>query len=160
MNCVSSPSNDFSEACIDGKAGNVVVCGKFSIPSLIDLSPSVISIAVAFCVSVIGLKNFDRSVYNCCSPVLSLSRLSRIFFLVSKYSFTIKSLLTGSLIFNKRANMALDRSPDFLRLLLTIFFFCRLQGRIYKNFFKSVQCKKPPFTNTMFIDRSKFQKQF
>ena len=24
----------------------------------------------------------------------------------------------------------------------------------------SVQCKKPPFTNTMFIDRSKFQKQF
>ena len=24
----------------------------------------------------------------------------------------------------------------------------------------SVQCKKPPFTNTMFIDRSKFQEQF
>ena len=23
-----------------------------------------------------------------------------------------------------------------------------------------VQCKKPPFTNTMFIDRSKFQEQF
>ena len=39
-------------------------------------------------------------------------------------------------------------------------FFCRLQRRIYKNFFMSVQCKKPPFTNTMFIDRSKFQKQF
>ena len=24
----------------------------------------------------------------------------------------------------------------------------------------SVQCKKPPFTNTMFIDKSKFQEQF
>ena len=24
----------------------------------------------------------------------------------------------------------------------------------------SVQCKKPPFTNTMFINRSKFQEQF
>ena len=24
----------------------------------------------------------------------------------------------------------------------------------------SVQCKKPPFANTMFIDRSKFQEQF
>ena len=23
-----------------------------------------------------------------------------------------------------------------------------------------LQCKKPPFTNTMFIDRSKFQEQF
>ena len=55
--------------------------------------------------------------------------------------------------------MALDRSPDFLRLLLPIFF-CRFQRRIYKNFFMSVQCKKPPFTNTMFIDRSKFQEQF
>ena len=59
---------------------------------------------------------------------------------------------------NKRAKMALDRSPDFLRLLWP-FFFC-FQRRIYKNFFMSVQCKKPPFTNTMFIDRSKFQKQF
>ena len=29
--------------------------------------------------------------------------------------------------------------------------------RIYKNFFMSVQCKKLSFTNTMFIDRSKFQ---
>ena len=42
---------------------------------------------------------------------------------------------------------ALDRSPDFLRLLSPIFF-CRFQRRIYKNFFMSVQCKKPPFTNT------------
>ena len=56
--------------------------------------------------------------------------------------------------------MALDRSPDFLRLLLPIFFFCPFQRRIYENFFMSVQCKKPPFTNTMFIDRSKFQEQF
>ena len=40
------------------------------------------------------------------------------------------------------------------------FFFGRFQRRIYKNFFMSVQCKKPPFTNTMFIDRSKFQEQF
>ena len=39
-------------------------------------------------------------------------------------------------------------------------FFCRFQRRIYKNFLMSVQCKKPPFTNTMFIDRSKFQEQF
>ena len=45
----------------------------------------------------------------------------------------------------------LDRSPDFLRLLLPIFFFFFFFGRfqrIYKNFFMSVQCKKPPFTNT------------
>ena len=34
--------------------GNVMACGRFSIPSLIGLSPSVISLAVAFCVSVIG----------------------------------------------------------------------------------------------------------
>ena len=40
------------------------------------------------------------------------------------------------------------------------FFFCRFQRRISKNFFMSVQCKKPPFTNTIFIDRSKFQEQF
>ena len=60
---------------------------------------------------------------------------------------------------NKRAKMALDRSPDFSTLLKP-FFFCRFQRRIYKNFFMSVQCKKPPFTNTMFIDRSKFQEQF
>ena len=40
------------------------------------------------------------------------------------------------------------------------FFFCRFQRRIYKNFFMSVLCKKPSFTNTMFIDRSKFQEQF
>ena len=43
---------------------------------------------------------------------------------------------------NMRAKMALDRSPDFLRLLWPIFFFFfgRFQRRIYKNF----------------IDRSKF----
>ena len=35
--------------------GNVIACGRFSIPSLIGLSPSVISLVVAFCVSVIGL---------------------------------------------------------------------------------------------------------
>ena len=62
-------------------------------------------------------------------------------------------------MYNKRAKMALDRSPDFLRLLLP-FFFCRFQRRIYKNFFMSVQCKKPQFTDTMFTDRSKFQEQF
>ena len=39
-------------------------------------------------------------------------------------------------------------------------FLCRFQRRIYKNFFMSVQYNKPPFTNTMFIDRSKFQEQF
>ena len=61
---------------------------------------------------------------------------------------------------NKRAKMALDRSPDFLRLALANFFFGHFQRRIYKNFFMSVQCKKPPFTYTMFIDRSKFQEQF
>ena len=55
--------------------------------------------------------------------------------------------------------MAMDRSPDFLRLLYQIFL-CRFQRRIYKNFLMSVQCKKPPFTNTMFIERSKFQEQF
>ena len=95
MNCVSSPFNGFSKAYIDGYAGNVIA----SIPSLIGLSSSVISFVVAFCVSVIGLKNFERSVCNSNSPVLSLSRLSRIFFLRSRYSFTIKSLLAGSLIF-------------------------------------------------------------
>ena len=41
----------------------------------------------------------------------------------------------------------------FFRLLkLIFFFFCRFQRRIYKNFLMSVQCKKPPLTNTMFID--------
>ena len=39
-------------------------------------------------------------------------------------------------------------------------FFCHFQRRIYKNFCMSVQCKKPPFTGTMFTDRSKFQEQF
>ena len=68
MYCVSSPSNGFSEACIDGYAGNVIACGRFLIPSLIGLNPSVISLVVAFCVSVIGLKNFERWVCNCCSP--------------------------------------------------------------------------------------------
>ena len=61
---------------------------------------------------------------------------------------------------DKKAKMALDRSPDFLRLLKPFFFFCPFQRRMYKNFLMSVQCKKPPFTNTMFIDRSKFQEQF
>ena len=57
--------------------------------------------------------------------------------------------------------MALDPSPDFLDCSSQFFFFfCRFQRRIYKNFFTSVQCKRPPFTNTMFIDRSKFQEQF
>ena len=35
--------------------GNLIACGRFLIPSLMGLSPSVISLAVAFCVSVIGL---------------------------------------------------------------------------------------------------------
>ena len=48
----------------------------------------------------------------------------------------------------------------FFEIALASFFFSRFQRRIYKNFFMSVQCKKPPFTNTMFIDRSKFQEQF
>ena len=99
MNCVSSPSNGSSKACIDGYAGNVIACGSFSMPSLIGLSSSVISFVVVFCVSVIGLKNFERSVCKYCSPVLSESRLQRIFFLRSRYSFTIESLLAGSLIF-------------------------------------------------------------
>ena len=30
----------------------------------------------------------------------------------------------------------------------------------FKNFFMSVKCKKPPFTRAMFLDRSKFCKQF
>ena len=47
----------------------------------------------------------------------------------------------------------------FFEFALAIFFFCRFQRRIYKNFFMSVQCKKPPFINAMFIDRSKFQEQ-
>ena len=46
----------------------------------------------------------------------------------------------------------------FFEIALAIF--SCFQRRIYKNFFMSVQCKKPPFTNTMFIDRSKFQEQF
>ena len=87
----SSSSSSFPIGC--------VACGRFPIPSLIGLSSSVISLAVAFCVSVIGLKIFERSDCNCCYPVLSLRKLPRIFFLSSKNSFTIKSLLTGSLIF-------------------------------------------------------------
>ena len=59
-------------------------------------------------------------------------------------------LLTGirclPLTLNKRAKMALDRSPEFFKP----FFSCHFQRRIYKNFFMSVQCKKPPFTNTGF----------
>ena len=80
------------------------------------------------------------------------------FFVMLHFTCTCVKFFTKS-VQNKRAKMALDRSPDFLRLLLPIFF-CRFQRRIYKNFFMSVQCKKPPFTNTMFIDRSKFQEQF
>ena len=49
--------------------------------------------------------------------------------------------------------------PWFFEIALANFF-CRFQRRIYKNFLMSVQCKKPPFTNTMFIDRSKVQEQF
>ena len=40
-----------------------------------------------------------------------------------------------------------------IALAIFFFFFCRFQRNIYKNFLMSVQCKKPPFTNTMFIDR-------
>ena len=47
----------------------------------------------------------------------------------------------------------------FFEIAVAIFS-CRFQRKIYKNFFMSVQCKKPPSTNTMFIDRSKFQEQF
>ena len=32
--------------------------------------------------------------------------------------------------------------------------------RFFKNFFMSVECKKPPFTTAMFIEGSKFRKQF
>ena len=60
---------------------------------------------------------------------------------------------------NKRAKMALIAHLIFLDCS-SQFFCCRFQRRIYKNFFMSVQCKKPPFTNTMFIDKSKFQEQF
>ena len=48
MYCVSIPSDGSSKACIDGKAGNAIACGRFSMPSLIGLSPSVISLVVAF----------------------------------------------------------------------------------------------------------------
>ena len=40
----------------------------------------------------------------------------------------------------KRAKMALDRSPEFLRGLEPNFF-GRFQRRIYKNFFMSTYCK-------------------
>ena len=59
MFSVSSPSNGSLEASIDGYAGNVIACcGSSLIPYLIGLSSSVISLAVAFCVSVKGSKNF------------------------------------------------------------------------------------------------------
>ena len=32
--------------------------------------------------------------------------------------------------------------------------------RIFKNFFMSLQCKKPPFTRAMFMDGSKFRQHF
>ena len=58
--------------------------------------------------------------------------------------------------------MALNRSPDFFRLLWLIFlffffFFVAFREEFTRISFVSVQCKKPPFTNTMFIDRSRFQ---
>ena len=36
----------------------------------------------------------------------------------------------------------------------------RFRRRFFKNFFMSICCKKPPFTRTMFMDGSKFRKQF
>ena len=48
----------------------------------------------------------------------------------------------------------------FFEIALANFFWSLSEKNFYKNFFMSIQCKKPPFTNTMFIDRSKFQEQF
>ena len=52
--------SSFSDASPDASprscvGGNVIACGRFSMLSLIGLSPSVISLAVAFCVLVIDL---------------------------------------------------------------------------------------------------------
>ena len=67
----------------------------------------------------------------------------------------------GSFFFLKREGQDGPGSLTwFFEIALAIFLGGRFQRRIYKNFFMSVQCKKPPFTNTMFIDRSKFQEQF
>ena len=51
MCCDSSSPDSSPRGCVDG---NVIACDRFSMPSLIGVSPSVISL-VAFCVSVIGL---------------------------------------------------------------------------------------------------------
>ena len=54
--------------------------------------------------------------------------------------------------------MALDRSPEFLRLPQPFFFvpfreeFTRISLCLYS-------ASSPPLTNTMFIDRSEFRKQ-
>ena len=36
----------------------------------------------------------------------------------------------------------------------------RFGRRFFKNFFMSIQCKKPPFTRAMFMDGSKFRDHF
>ena len=56
--------------------------------------------------------------------------------------------------------MALYHSHDFFEITQANSFLGRFQRRIYKNFFMSVQCKKPPFSNTMFIDDQTFANNF
>ena len=79
--------------------GNVIACGRFSMPSLIGLSLSVISLAVAFWVYKTLKDRFVILVLRFSHKNSYFFRLSLIFFLISRYAFTIKSLLTGSLIF-------------------------------------------------------------
>ena len=54
--------------------------------------------------------------------------------------------------------MALDCSPEFLRLPLP--FFLSLSEKNLQEFLYVCTVQVAPFTNTMFIDRSSFHKQF
>ena len=58
---------------------------------------------------------------------------------------------------NKRAKMALDRSPDFLKLLWPFFFFFAFREEFTRISLCLYSARSPYF---MFIDRSKFEEQF
>ena len=89
------------------------------------------------------------------NPVKLFQNLTNSFIREEFWRISVKSTFT--------VKQAGQDGPGSLAWILEItkaIFFGHFQRRIYKNFFMSVQCKQPPFTNTMFIDRLKFRKQF
>ena len=76
--------------------GNVIACGKFSIPSLMGLNHSTTSFVVTVCVSVRGLKTQDQF-------VIVVHRFAHLVD-YSEYSFWFRDThlqFAGSVIFQK-----------------------------------------------------------